>query len=153
MKTSAILPVGTRTNQEDILISQGDILKLATGDEVTFLEMKRTKFIAKINGRNMNVPVYRDRMDTPFILKVVGEDKSVITKKSDINKFEPGELFALESRKETFMFVKNESGKNIAMDLATGKRFKIGTDFEVIKVDVDERRKELFDLGFKLALK
>ena len=148
MKTQAWVPVGTSTNQEDVLISKGDVVQLVTGELVTFTEMKRVRFIGKINGKGISVPLYRNKYDTtPYILKVTGKkDNTVITKSTPVNKLKYGQLFALEGHKETFMFVGTElkrgTEKIVGIDLASGKRFTIGTGFTIVKINIPKVKRD-----------
>ena len=140
MNTSAYLPVGP--DCKTTRISKGDILKLATGETVTFTEMKRTKFHASYNGRGLVVPIYRDRFGrVPFITEVLpGKDTSVMIKKANPNKFKIGELFFIEGHKETFMFAGNKikSGREVlvGLDIATKKTWTIGVDMPIGKIDL-----------------
>jgi hypothetical protein len=47
MKTSAFFPIGTASDQKSQMVNKGDILELADGMKVAFVEMKRTKFVGK----------------------------------------------------------------------------------------------------------
>ena len=149
MKTSAYLPVGTAGNYETKRINKGDVLLLATGEKVTFTEMKRVKFHAIMNGGGIQVPTWRNRHnETPYIKEVVGRDESVMTVSADIQAFTAGELFALEGHKETFMFdtLDYKRGKEIikAIDIATGKPWSIGTQgFTYVKIDIEELKSKL----------
>jgi hypothetical protein len=148
MKTSAYLPVGTQENNKTVLINKGDVVKLCTGELVTFTEMKRVKFVGKLDGRGIQVPVYRNKYDnTPYILEVTGKkDKKVLEARVKPTGLKYGNLFALEGHKETFMFVGTEvkRGKNklVAIDLATGKQFGIGEGFDFVKVNVPKIKRD-----------
>lgn len=151
MKTQAYLPVGTKETKKTILIKKGDVIKLATGEECTFMEIKRTKFIGTINGKSFNIPVWRDRLQTtPFITeKTKKTDKQAVVKSADPLKFQPGQIFTLEGHKETFMFshinTKRGGRKEIkALDIATQKTFNIGlTGFIFVKTDVNKMKREI----------
>jgi len=145
MKDRTYLPVGTPGNFKMTLINKGDILQLATGEKITFTEMKRVKFWGKIgNQSNFTiVPVWRDRSQTtPFATAVVGRDESVITVSADIQSFTPGELFSLEGHKETFMYAgkKYKKGKEVvaAIDVATGRNWSIDLSFTYVKIDLEK---------------
>ena len=148
MATSAYLPVGTQGNVKRVLINKGDVVKLCTGELVTFTEMKRVKFIGKMNGKGIQVPVYRNKYnETPYIIEVTGKkDKAVLANRVKPTGLKYGNLFALEGHKETFMFtgteVKRGAEKIVAIDLATGKRFTIGEGFDFVKINVPKIKKE-----------
>jgi len=148
MITQAYLPVGTQGNVKRLLVKKGDIVKLCTGELVTFTEMKRVKFVGKMNGKGIQVPVYRNKYnDTPYIIEVTGkQDKAVLANRVKPTGLKYGNLFALEGHKETFMFtgteVKRGQKKLIAIDLATGKRFTIGDGFTLVKINVPKIKKE-----------
>lgn len=142
MKTSAYIQVGTKEDKKAMLIKAGDVLQLVTGEKVTFVEMKRTKFHGKLNGKTIIVPVYRDRSgSTPFVTAVVGKDTSVIVKKTPITGFKVTDLFSLEGSKETFMFLGTSvkrGGKKVvqAMDVASGRQWNIAADMAMIKINL-----------------
>lgn len=148
MKTKAYIPVGTQKSQERKLVEKGDVLKLVSGEEVTFLEIRRTKFMGVMNGRNILVPLYRDRsFTTPYVVSVLNKkDKSVIVKSADFKKFKVGQLFSLEGHKETFMFVgfsNRKANKIEGLDLSSGKRFTIDPGLTFKKIDINKVKKEL----------
>lgn len=140
MTNSAWLPVGA--DCKNTLITKGDILKLVTGETVTFTEMKRTKFHAKYNGRGLVVPIYRDRSGkVPFITEVMpGKDTTVLVKAVNPTKLKIGELFFVENCKETFMFAGNKikAGREVVVgvDIATGKNWSIAKDMTIGKIDL-----------------
>lgn len=154
MATKAYLPVGTKTSKETVLIAIGDVLQLVTGEQITFTEMKRTKFHGKINGKTIVVPIYRDHAGTtPFITKVVGKDVSVITPTTPITSFIPTDLFKIEGSKETFMFlgtdVKPRTGKKIvkAIDVATQRTWNIAADMTMTKINLNEVKAKAEELA------
>ncbi len=148
MGISALLPVGNKLNSTTKLINKGDVVKLITGELVTFIEMKRTKFVGKMDGRAINVPIYRNPvLGVPYIAEVTGDkDDSVITKTSNINRFKYGQLFALEGHKETFMFVENiikrGKQKTKAINVASNKTYILGEGFDIIKINIPKMKKE-----------
>lgn len=148
MKTQAMLPVGVKGKKEIKTIKAGDILELLTGEKVTFIEMKRTKFIGKINGKTFNVPVYHDRQNTiPYIVKIVGTDKTAIVKKTPISKLKVNDLFSLEGSKETFMYIGTERKRTKTvvkgLDVASGKVYSIAMDMNFIKIDLNKVKREV----------
>ena len=150
MKTSAMLPVGNGGDVKTMMIRKGDVLKLNTGETVTFLEMKRVKFIAKDHksGTNYQIPIWRLQGSIPFILEKTGkQDKSVFTKSVPTNKLKYGDLFALEGKKETFMFLENSTKRGDqpvikAINLADGRTFTIGTGFTIVKINLAKIKRE-----------
>lgn len=148
MKTAAYLPVGTPGNVTHKKIEKGDIVKLVTGELVTFTEMKRVRFIGKVNGKGISVPIFRDRFHTvPFVSEVTGKkDKTIFENRVRPTALKYGTLFALEGHKETFMYVGEEvkrgNKKMVAIDLATARRFTIGSGFNLVKVNVPKIKKD-----------
>lgn len=151
MPIQPYFPVGTKENNKHVLIKKGDIIKLVTGEEVTFLKMNQKRFAVSLNGKTLNVPVWRDRGETkPFIIEKTGRiDESVLTKSVDYRRFEFGQLFALEGRKQTLMFVENKSGRGgslkvHAVDLASGQTTTITpVGFTFVKIDLNKMKREL----------
>ena len=151
METSAFLPVGTAGIKSTEMIKKGDILELADGMKVAFLEMKRTKFLGKdqASGQTYQIPIWRDKYQTtPFIKSQTGKvDKSVTANQVKKTNLKYGELFSLEGKKETFMFVENTTkrgGRPVikAINLADGKNFSIGEGFTLVKVNLTKIKKE-----------
>jgi len=149
MKTKALLPVGEKSNYQ--MVERGDIIELITGEKVTFVEMKRTKWFGQFNGKGIVVPIYRNRITmVPYAKAIIGKDKSVITVGAKLSTMKLGQLFSLEGHKETFMFIKTETkrgGKPIikGRDLATGKTYNIDAAFKLIKIDINKLKKELIN--------
>ena len=145
--TSAWLPVGKEC--KSTLIKKGDLLNLATGETVTFMEMKRTKFLAQYNGRGLAVPIYRDRFGRiPFISEVLpGKDTSVLIKAVNPTKLKVGDLFFIEGNKETFMFIGNKikAGREVVVgfDLASKKQYSIASTLTLGKLDLKAIKESL----------
>lgn len=145
MKTKTVMPVG----KDMKIVEKGDILELVTGEKVTFMEMKRTKWVGRYNGKGIIVPIYRNQFSLePFVKAVLGKDNSVLTPAVKITSMRAGQLFAIEGHKETFMFLNVETkrgGRPIikGYDLATGKKYNIDADFKLVKIDVNKLKKEL----------
>jgi len=148
MATSAFIPVGTVGNVTRKRVDKGDVVRLVTGELVTFTEMKRVRFVGKMNGKGISVPLYRDHFKTtPYVVELTGQkDKEVLANRVKPTGLKSGQLFALEGHKETFMYVGNEikrgNRKMVAIDLATGKRFTIGDGFDFVKVDIPKIKKQ-----------
>lgn len=151
MKTSVFIPMGTRENTKTQMVNKGDILELVDGSLMAFIEVKRVKFIAKCQktGKNFQVPIWRDRMQTtPFIVKNTGkQDKSLFKNEVKKTNLKYGDLFSLEGKKETFMFVESTTkrgGRPImkAIDLATNRTFTIGEGFTLVKVNLAKIKRE-----------
>ena len=148
---SAFITIGTKEVNEEIRINEGDILKLVTGENVIFTSMRRTKFEAKLNGRALLVPVWRNKHTmTPFVTEKLGTDLSVIKvkKKTPISSFKVGDIFSLDGSKETFMFngtrVKRGGKKVvIGVDLASKTTFDIAEGMTFTKISIPLFKKEL----------
>jgi hypothetical protein len=150
LNTSALLPVGEAGKSKWEMISKGDVVKLVTGEEVTFMEMKRSKWVGRYNGKGIGVPLYRDHAQTkPFITAIVGRDESVIVKGIAPSKLKLGDLFSLEGHKETFMYfgdkITPRAGKKYLMgrDLSSGKNYTIEAGMKILKIDLNKLKKEL----------
>jgi hypothetical protein len=147
MKTSAMLPVGEKSNY--VIVKKGDILELVTGEKITFVEMARTKWHGLMNGKGIVVPIYRNKsLGIPYVKAVIGKDASVIVPATKINTFKPGDLFFIEGHKETFMYKGQENKKNGKLiikgrDLATTKIYNIDAMMKVVKIDLNKIKKEL----------
>lgn len=151
MRTSAMLPMGTNGNVKTQMVSKGDILELADGTQMAFMEMKRVKFIAKCQktGNNYQVPIWRDRFQTtPFVVKNTGKkDKSLFANQVKKTSLKYGDLFSLDGKKETFMFLENTTkrgGQPVmkAINLADGRTFTIGEGFTLTKVNLAKIKRE-----------
>lgn len=147
MSTQAFLPFQDKGTD---LVTKGDIIELVTGEELIFIEMKRTKWIGqtKDGKKRFNVPIYRDKIrQKPYAKTKKGRDESVITKSVDINKFKPGNLFSIESAKESFMFknIEDKRGKIsvIAIDIATGNQWKLGAECTFKRININELKNKL----------
>lgn len=150
LNTSALIPVGLKGSVKFVMIKKGDVVKLVTGEEVTFMEMKRSKWVGRYNGKGIGVPVYRDRdMSVPFIVRKIGRDESVMTKAVNPNKLKIGDIFFIEGHKETFMYfgdkITPRTGKKYVMgkDLASGITYNIEAAMTLVKVDINKLKKEL----------
>lgn len=151
MAKFAFFPVGVVGSIEYKTVSTGDIIELVTGEKVIFKELKRTKWNGVLNGKEIIVPVYRDRMGTlPYAKAIVGRDESVIVKTTPISKFKLGDLFYLEGHKETFMYAgtkQKRGGKEVvwARDLASDKMYNIQIGMTMVKIDVNKMKQELVE--------
>lgn len=149
MKSVAFFPVGPVGKIEYKTVSKGDVIELVTGEKVTFNEMKRSKWNGFLNGRGIIVPIYRDRMGTiPYAKAIVGRDESVMVKSTPVNKFNFGDLFYLEGHKETFMYAgtkEKRGGRPVVYgkDLATGRMFNIAIGMTMVKIDLNQTKREL----------
>ena len=129
-------------NGESQLVEKGDKIKLVTGEIMTFVEMKRTKWIGKNEaGQMFNIPVTMSAEKTGEVddtVKVVSENP---------RKFKAGQLFAIENAKETFMFKEMRQGRGrekvVALDLATGRTWTLDTEFTYKKIHVNKIRETL----------
>jgi len=139
MKT--YLPVGTAKNKEEKVLTKGDIIKLDNGETAVFMEMKNTRYLAKMKGKIYSVPVYRERSGTtPTIVEITGQkDLSVLTDTTRKIDLKTRDLFAIEGKKETFVFIElNAKRQVIARNIANGRRIRIGEGFEFVKIDLEK---------------
>ena len=140
------LPVGKKDDFKFVSVKKGDLLKLVTGETVTFDVMKRTRFSAVYNKRGLSVPLYRDRgACTPFILEVVGHNASAAAPNPAIpGSLVPGNLFVLEGKKGTYMFQKETPASIHGWDISTKKSYSIRkSDFNIVRIHLEEIYKEL----------
>ena len=144
---TTLIPIKQATNYQ--MVSTGDILELVTGEKVSFIEMKRTKWYGKLNGKGIIVPIFRDN-ETPYVKAIVGKDDSVIVNAVNPVEFKFGDLFYCDGHKETLMYISNRiKGKKrmvYARDLASAMMFNIGMDMKMIKIDLDKVKKETSNL-------
>ena len=148
MKTQVYLPIGTKGNIKNYLVTKGDILQLVTGEKVTFDSMRRTKFLTKYNGKGLIVPIYKDRIGTiPFVTEVLGVDKTETLKKVKPSNLKLGDLFYISGHAKTFLFKENftKSGKLKvkALDLASSKTFIIDATMDLVKLNLNQLKKQL----------
>lgn len=132
---------------ESELVSKGDIILLNSGEKFTFIEMKRTKWIGQNEkGKFYNIPVYLDKMGkSPFAKRKEGFNKDVIVKSSDPLNFSTGQIFSIESSKQTFIFKGIKKGKKdkiIGIDLVTGNTYKIDPECVFKKIDINKIKEE-----------
>jgi len=147
MGNQAYLPF---SNGESKLVKRGDIIKISSGEQITFVEMKRTKWIGKMDGKTYNVPVWRDKTQrTPYAMEIVGKDESVIVKSFDPLKLNLGQLFTTENSKETFMFKGIKTGprktKVTGIDIGSGNNWNFDLSCTFIPVNVSKMKKELLN--------
>jgi len=145
---SALLPVGTAQIKQYKSISKGDIITLADGSTASFVELKRTKFVAMINRKSYIVPVWRDRLQTmPYITGLTGKkDTTVAVKSVKLTQFKYGDLFFIDGKKETFMFLniaQSRKGQRVrGIDLSSKKIYTIDPGFTLVKVNLNALKKE-----------
>ena len=131
-------------------VTKGDIIELVTGEKITFVEMKRTKWSGQLNGKGVLVPLYRSKfmatMENSYAKALVGKDDSVITKSFDSKKLKFGDLFYIEGHKEAFMYIseKEKKGKVFvwARDLASKRTFTIEPAMTIVKIDLNQLKEE-----------
>jgi hypothetical protein len=151
MRTSAMLPMGVNGKVNTEMVSKGDILELADGMKVAFIEMKRVKFIGKdqASGKNYQIPIWRDRFQTtPFVAKNTGKkDKALFANVVKKTNLKYGDLFSLDGKKETFMFLENTTKRDgrpamKAINLASSDTYTIGEGFTLKKINLAKIKKE-----------
>lgn len=141
MATKTWLPFVDGTSK---LVKKGDIIEIVSGEKITFLEIKRTKWIGRLDGKGIRVPVYRDTLETrPFATAITGFDASVLAAAVKMNDLSRGDLFSIEGKKEVYMF-KDAIGNQIhATCIASGKKWRIDPSFTLIKIDIDKIKSTL----------
>jgi len=131
------------SNGKTEIVTKGDVIELIDGHKMTFIEMKRTKWIGSDEtGKKYNVPVYKDRnMTMPYAKSIIGKNENVIIK-NQLNTLKNGDLFAIENAKQSFMF-KEKTTKVIAIDLATGTTWRIGLECNFTKIDLNKLKEKV----------
>jgi len=142
----AQLPIGKKDDFKFVSVKKGDLLKLVSGETVTFDEMKRTRFTAVYNKRGLSVPLYKDRSAcTPYILEVVGHNASAASPKPvSPGSLVPGNLFILEGKKGTYMFERETPTTVHRWDTSTKQSYRMRkSDFNFVRIHMAELYKEL----------
>lgn len=135
------LPIGKKDKFKYESVNKGDLLKLVTGETVTFEEMKRTRFAARMpNKGGVSVPCFRDRGCTiPYVTEIIGHNPKAAPKVVNASSLEPGALFYLEGKKGTYMFLKEDTKNIHGLELSTQKSYRIRKgDFNLIRVHLKE---------------
>jgi len=138
------LPVGQKDNFKFESVKRGDLLKLVTGETVTFEEMKRTRFACTLNQQGISVPLYRDRAATrPFVTEIVGHNAVAVPKPVSAGSLVPGNLFVLEGKKGTYMFQRETPKNVVGLDISTRRSYNIRKgDFKIVQIHLEEIYKE-----------
>lgn len=133
MATTALLQIGPKWE----MIKKGDIIKLVNGQIFTFLEMKRTKWVGKDkDGKSWLI-------HTPA-KEIIGFDESVKEALVAPTKLKLGELFAIDGKRDTYMFkTMAPTGKIKAVNIADGSNWTIDSAFNIKKIDIKKLKEEL----------
>lgn len=119
----------------DVLkLNEGDKIKLTNGDEMIFIRVKKTNFIATMNGSSYNVPISMfDKVMEEVDLKSKNDQKLNVL--SDLKK---GDWFYINKngRAVCFKFEKIENGKIIGIEPISGSRTRIDISFDIAKIEM-----------------
>ena len=133
-------------NNEMLIVKRGDIIETIAGDRITFIEMKRTKWVGKEGSRNVLVPLYRDRMGTtPYAVKIDGFDNSVNAAIIAPTKMKLGDLFAIVGKREVYMFNCIEKGKIKAVGVSDDTRWTIDPSFDLRIIDIKKVKEKVIN--------
>lgn len=126
--------------QRELMIEElhtGDKIKLKTGEVMEFVEMKRTKFTAMMNGKRYRVPVtlLETVLEKVDINKIKAEKKE--ESKSILSELNKGDWFYINKsgRAIAFKFEKVEANKIIGINPIDGSRARIDITFEIGKIN------------------
>ena len=146
--TKVRLPIG----KEFKMVEKGDILKVMSGQEFAFVEVKRTKWLGKSqeDGKLYNIPLYAYRgSNTSYISEMTGKkDKTVAVKSMNLAKLVSCKtLFAIDGHNETFLFLGYEykrGGKKVikAYDLSTERIYSLDISFTLKEININKVKKE-----------
>lgn len=132
--TRAFLKVGS----EYKTVTKGDVLELLNGDKFTFIEMRRSKWVGKSHKDGKQYLVHG------IIKSLAGRDESVNEGNVAASKLKRGDLFAIDGKKETFMFQRvDPSGKIKAVNIADLGNWTIDSNFKLKMVDVKKIKEAL----------
>lgn len=124
---------------ETLKVKRGDVIETITGEKITFIEMKRTKWAGKMGSRNVLVPLYADRScSRPYAVKINGFDDSVNAAIIVPTKMKVGDLFAIVGKREVYMFKSIEKGKIKAIGVSDDSRWTIDPNFELRIIDIEK---------------
>jgi hypothetical protein len=125
--------------QREIMISElhtGDKIKLKTGEVMEFVEMKRTKFTAMMDGKRYRVPVtlLETVLEKVDINKIKNEKKK--ESKSILSELKQGDWFYINKSGKAlaFKFEKVEGNKIIGINPIDGIKSRIDISFEIGKI-------------------
>ena len=112
--------------------------------EVTFHEMRRTRYLASHNGQTITVPLYRDKAGTmPYTISIEGFDESAVEQRVNATELKSGDLFTIEGKGETFMYLETVNSKIIGVNIANNKKYKIHKDhFTFNLIDLEQVKRE-----------
>ena len=116
----------------------GDKIKLTNGDIMEFVRLKRTKFVATMNGQSYSVPIYMydslvEKVDTNKLNEVKKEEK-----KNILSELKKGDWFYINKNGKAivFKFEEVKGQKIIGINPINGGRARIDISFEIGKIEM-----------------
>ena len=144
------IPVGTKISHEGKTLVRGDVIELVTGIEVTFIEVKRSRFIAKKSkGKLISVPFWRVTNQLPYVVKITGKDKEEIIATTLATDLMIGDLFYIQDRKtDVFLFITtmmtSKKGLRVkAKNIANGRVYTLYNEASLVRINLPKLRREL----------
>jgi uncharacterized protein YjhX (UPF0386 family) len=120
-------------------LNEGDKIKLITGEVMTFVRLKRTKFVATMNGQNYNVPVSMfdsviEKVDLNSFQEF--EQNREKEKKNILSELKKGDYFYINKNNNAivFKFECIEGRRIIGINPINGNRTRIDIAFEIGKL-------------------
>jgi len=116
----------------------GDKIKLTNGDIMEFVELKRTKFVASMNGQNYRVPINMydsviEKVDINKLTEIKKEEK-----KSILSELKKGDWFYINKNGNAivFKFEEVKGQKIIGINPINGGKTRIDMSFEIGKIEM-----------------
>lgn len=119
-------------------LNKGDKIKLTNGDIMEFVELKRTKFVATMNGESYRVPVNMfDSVIEKVDINKINAEKNA-EKKNILSELKKGDWFYINKNGNAlaFKFEKVEGNKIIGINPISGGKSRIDMNFEIGKINL-----------------
>lgn len=119
-------------------LNKGDKIKLTNGDIMEFVEMKRTKFVATMNGQNYSIPVAMyDSVIEKVDINKINEAKKA-EKKNILSELKKGDWFYINKNGNAivFQFEGIEGKRIIGINPINGGKSRIDMEFEIGKIEL-----------------
>jgi hypothetical protein len=119
-------------------LNKGDKIKLTNGDIMEFVELKRTKFVATMNGQNYSVPVNLfDSVVEKVDINKINKEKET-EKKNILAELNKGDWFYINKNGNAivFQFEEIKGNKIIGVNPINGGRSRIDMGFEIGKIEL-----------------
>lgn len=117
-------------------LNKGDKIKLTNGDVMEFVEVKRTKFVATMNGQNYSIPINMfDSVVEKVDINKINEIKKA-EKKNILSELKKGDWFYINKNGNAivFQFEGIEGKRIIGINPINGGKSRIDMSFEIGKL-------------------